>query len=331
MPKSLKILGLVLVISLASLQPACRHIMSDAERDAVKETISTAADAFGIAISRLDAEGVAGFFSQTESAQYVGDGLSIPREKIKEMFQNVFGRLQEMNFGFEKKEVRVLNPDTAVLTGWVHSVAIAKDGRKSDEKAIFTNVYVRADKKWSILQSHKSPVLSFPHSETSKARPRLSKFCQGNGIDLGYGGDPIVPTAITMDLPRPYTKLGDHPQNLAGDARDLYWFKNNVLDYVYSSHLLEDFSPTEVVDVLREWMRIIKPGGVLIIYCPDEQAYRAYNKKHGLETNPGHKTDNFGLKYVKGLLERNFQGKYSIIHEIELIDDYCFDLVIKKL
>lgn len=159
----------------------------------------------------------------------------------------------------------------------------------------------------------------------------MSKFCLGNGIDIGYGGDPIVPSAITMDMPKPYTKLGDHPQNLAGDARDLYWFKDDVLDYVYSSHLLEDFSTREAALVIREWLRVIKVGGVLILYCPDEQAYRAYCKKDGQVPNAAHKIDNFGLRYLKEVFEQNFQDRYSIVHEIELTDDYCFDLVVRKL
>jgi hypothetical protein len=44
----------------------------------------------------------------------------------------------------------------AVLTGWVHYTAVAKDGQKSDEKAIFTVVYIQEDGKWSIFQAHKS-------------------------------------------------------------------------------------------------------------------------------------------------------------------------------
>lgn len=330
MTKFTKILVLSLVIGLISCQPACKQV-SDAERKAIEKTIETSADSLAAAISRLDAEGVTDLFSKIDGTQYFSDGSLIPQKKLKETFQSFYEGLQKMSFTFEKKEVCVLDPDVAVLTGWALSTAVTKDGRKMDEKAIFTNVYVRADKKWSIFQSHKSPLLSYPHSETSKARPRLSKFCQGNGIDLGYGGDPIVPTVITMDLPNPYTKLGDHPQNLAGDARNLFWFRNNVLDYVYSSHLLEDFSSKETAAVLREWLRVIKAGGVLVLYGPDEQAYRAYCKKIGEEPNKSHKIDNFGLRYVKGVLERNFQGTYSIVHEIELIDDYCFDLVIRKL
>jgi uncharacterized protein (TIGR02246 family) len=330
MTKFTKILVLSLVIGLISCQPACKQV-SDAERKAIEKTIETSADSLAAAISRLDADGVTNLFSKIDGTLYIADGSFIPRTKIKETFQNIFEGLQEMSFTFENKEVCVLNPDVAVLTGWAHSIAVTKTGRKMDEKAIFANIYVRADKTWSIFQSQKSPVLSYPQSETSKARPRLSKFCQGNGIDLGYGGDPIVPTVITMDLPRPYARLGDHPQNLAGDARDLYWFRNNILDYVYSSHLLEDFSSKETAAVLREWLRVIKVGGVLVLYGPDEQAYRAHCKKTGQDYNPSHKIDDFGLRYVKRVLEQNFQGTYSIVHEIELIDDYCFDLVVRKL
>jgi len=330
MMKFAKILVLSLVTAFIFCQPACKK-MSDAERKAIETTIETSADSFAAAISRLDAQGIADLFSKMDGTLYIAEGSSIPGKKIKETFQNIFEGLQEMDFKFENKEVYVLNPDVAVLTGVAKSTAMTKAGRKMDERAIFANIYVRADKTWSIFQSQKSPVLAYPHSETSKARPRLSKFCQGNGIDLGYGGDPIVPTVITMDLPMPYTKLGDHPQNLAGDARDLYWFKDNVLDYVYSSHLLEDFPPQEMAAVLREWLRVIKVGGVLVLYGPDEQAYRAHCKKTGQDYNPSHKIDNFGLKYLKSVFEQNFQGTYSIVHEIELIDDYCFDLVVRKL
>src|ERR1700726_3531099 len=38
-------------------------------------------------------------------------------------------------------------------------------------------------------------------SETSRHRALLQKFCVGCGIDIGFGGDPITPDAIRMDLP----------------------------------------------------------------------------------------------------------------------------------
>ena len=164
-------------------------------------------------------------------------------------------------------------------------------------------------------------------SETSRCRERLRHFCSGYGIDVGYGGDTIIPSAITVDLPTPYTKVGDTPLNLGGDAKDLYWFKDNVLDYVYSSHLLEDFEDTQ--SVLKEWLRVIKPGGYLVLFCPDEQKYREHCKKTGQPYNYSHKVENFSLNYVKNILLNNFSN-IEFIHENPLVDEYSFELVLKK-
>jgi uncharacterized protein (TIGR02246 family) len=330
MSKYVKVLILCLAMAVLSCKPV-RKQMTDTENKAAEKAIEALAEKLATAISQLDAEKVTSFFGKADGTLYVGDGVVVPRNKLRETFDSLYGDIQEMHVIFEKKRIRVLNPSAVSLTGWAHYAGTMKDGQKTDEHAIFTILYLRKRGKWSIFQAHKSLLLSYQGSETSKARPRLSQFCRGNGIDLGYGGDPIVPSAMTMDLPSPYTKLGGYPQNLAGDARDLYWFKDNVLDYVYSSHLLEDFSSDETATVLREWLRVIKVGGVLVLYGPDQQAYRAHCLEKGKVPNPGHKIDNFGLEYVKGILEQNFRGRYSMVHEIALIDDYSFDLVIKKL
>ena len=330
MSKYVKVLILCLAMAVLSCRPV-RKQMTNAEKKAVEKAIEALAENLTSAISRLDAEMVASFFGNADGTLYVGDGVVVPRDKLGETFDSLCGDFQEMHVIFEKKRIRVLSPSAASLTAWAHYIGIRKDGQKVDDRALFTILCLRKQGKWSIFQAHKSLLLSYQGSETSKARPRLSKFCRGNGIDLGYGGDPIVPSAMTMDLPNPYTKLGGYPQNLAGDARDLYWFKDNVLDYVYSSHLLEDFSSKETAAVLREWLRVIKVDGVLVLYGPDEPTYRACRRERGKVPNPGHKIDNFGLKYVKGVLEQNFRGRYSIVHEIALIDDYSFDLVVRKL
>jgi len=330
MSKQAKVLILCLAMAVLSCRPV-RKQMTNTEKKAAEKAVDALAENLASAISRLDAEMVTNLFGEVDGTLYISDGMIVPRNKLKETFESFYGDLQEMNFTFEKKSIRVLNPRAVSLTAWAHYSGVMKDGHKTDEHAIFTILYLRKGGKWSIFQAHKSLMLSFQNSETAKARPRLNKFCRGNGIDLGYGGDPIVPSAITMDLPSPYTKVGAHPQNLAGDARDLYWFKDNVLDYVYSSHLLEDISPEETAAVIGEWLRVIKVGGVLVLYGPDEQVYRAYCKEKGWPPNAAHKIDNFGLKYLKEVLEHDFRDQYSIVHEIELIDDYCFDFVVRKL
>jgi predicted SAM-dependent methyltransferase len=164
-------------------------------------------------------------------------------------------------------------------------------------------------------------------SETNKCRDRLVRYCHGYGLDVGYGGDPIAPSAITVDLPVPYTNVGNHPLNLGGDARNLYWFDDNVLDYLFSSHLLEDFEDTE--GVLREWIRVLRVGGYLILFCPDEQVYREHCRRTGWEYNSAHKISQFSLSYVKKILSDKFPNM-EMIHENALVDVYSWELVARK-
>ena len=164
-------------------------------------------------------------------------------------------------------------------------------------------------------------------SETSKARNSLQKYCVGDGLDIGFGGDPIVETAICIDLPERYARYKEHPQHIHGDARDLKWFNDNSLDYVYSSHVLEDFEDTETV--LSEWLRILRPGGKLVLYLPDEQTYRAFCQKQGKPPNVHHIHENFSISYVKDILKNNQNVK--IVHENFPCGIYSFELVIEKI
>jgi len=163
-------------------------------------------------------------------------------------------------------------------------------------------------------------------SETSKARARLAGYCTGNGADVGFGGDPITGKAIRIDLEQPYTKSGAYPVQLQGDARHLTWFRDNSLDFLYSSHLLEDFDDTAAV--LKEWLRVLKPEGKLILYCPDEKRYRNYCSRTGQMINVHHKHEDFSLHYVKDMLLKG--GNVRIVHEKDCVDDYSWELVVKK-
>lgn len=163
-------------------------------------------------------------------------------------------------------------------------------------------------------------------SATSYCRARLAPYCQGFGIDIGAGGDPIVRHAISVDLPTPYTTVGMAPVQLGGDARDLYWFRDGVLDFVYSSHVLEDFEhPGELV---KEWFRVLKPGGRVIIYCPDQVRYIAYCKARRHQPNPHHFHPDFSLPFVLERLPKDVD--YIIEHSNAKVDDYSWELVLRK-
>lgn len=110
-------------------------------------------------------------------------------------------------------------------------------------------------------------------SETAKHRGVTIQFCVGNGVDIGSGGDPVVPNAISIDLPEAEYKYYNSNQphrgnlNFRCDGR-LLPFKDETLDWVYSSHLLEDF--LDWWPILTEWTRVLKRGGHLIILVPDK-------------------------------------------------------------
>lgn len=181
--------------------------------------------------------------------------------------------------------------------------------------------------RWYIARDRRRRGIREWPSETSKCRARLAPFCAGYGLDLGFGGDAILPGAIRVDLPQPYTMLSEQPVQLGGSADDLRWFRDGTLDYVFSSHLLEDFDDIEAT--VREWLRVLRPGGRLVLFCPDEQAYRAHCAVTGQPRNPYHKHDDFSLGYVKERLVRI--GQHRIIHEIALIDEYSWELVCEKV
>lgn len=56
------------------------------------------------------------------------------------------------------------------------------------------------------------------------------------------------------------------------DARKLNYPDNSV-DTIYASHLLEHFPHGEVPLVLKEWHRVLKPGGKAVIVTPDFDRY----------------------------------------------------------
>lgn len=53
------------------------------------------------------------------------------------------------------------------------------------------------------------------------------------------------------------------------NINDLSMFEDNSVDLIYSSHSFEYFDVKEAPDVLKEWHRVLKPGGVLRLAVPD--------------------------------------------------------------
>lgn len=58
--------------------------------------------------------------------------------------------------------------------------------------------------------------------------------------------------------------------DLVMEGDDLYLFKDDVWDYVLSSHVLEHFF--DPIKAIEEWFRVIRPGGYIFMIVPNSRA-----------------------------------------------------------
>lgn len=62
-------------------------------------------------------------------------------------------------------------------------------------------------------------------------------------------------------------------------------FADGSCDLLYASHLIEYFNREKIVEILNEWNRVLKPGGILRIAVPDfEVMCNLYKNGYSLDT-----------------------------------------------
>lgn len=93
-------------------------------------------------------------------------------------------------------------------------------------------------------------------------------------------------------------------------------YDNDTFDLVYASHVLEHFPRKQTLNILQEWARILKKGGILRISVPNiEELVKIYQQEKDLDQIIGplygkqdyrynyHYTV-FDYKILKGLMEK---------------------------
>lgn len=123
--------------------------------------------------------------------------------------------------------------------------------------------------------------------ECSKSIPRrladsnfVNRYFVGEGLDIGGRPDPL---ALYRSLFRQMGAVRTWDLE-DGDAQDLATVRDCQFDFVHSSHCLEHLVHPPVG--LKNWLRVIKPGGYLIVTVPDEDMYEqgifpsTFNKDH---------------------------------------------------
>ena len=113
----------------------------------------------------------------------------------------------------------------------------------------------------------------------------LFPWISGKGADIGAGARSIWPEIIRVDIDEKVK-----PDILA--SGDKLPFKDGEFDYITSIHSFEHFEDQR--KTLKEWLRVIRPGGIIAIVHPDV-FYTKYQKTES--DNPDLKKNPFNFHY----------------------------------
>ena len=84
-------------------------------------------------------------------------------------------------------------------------------------------------------------------------------------LNLGCG-DKILPGYVNVDIVE--SRAGKRPDVLC-DLRRLTPFEDGSVDEVLAVHVIEHLWRWESLDILTEWVRVLRPGGKMILECPN--------------------------------------------------------------
>lgn len=123
-----------------------------------------------------------------------------------------------------------------------------------------------------------APAETSPHKNTmhenSKALQRrlhdnrfATRFFVGHGLDIGAGPDSLGQYSAQFPLMLSCRSWDVND----GDAQLLATIADASLDFAHSSHCLEHMRDPR--EALHHWLRVLKPGGHLVVMIPDEDMY----------------------------------------------------------
>jgi len=171
---------------------------------------------------------------------------------------------------------------------------------------------------WDIDQPYKS--------ESKKIVWDVAPYLKGRGLDIGAGEFKVLPHAISVDnMHHAQFGFSMRPDVTVKTAEDLGIFASQSLDFVYSSHLLEHMADPE--KVLREWWRVVKPKGCMVLYLPHEDFYPKVGEKGA---NPDHKHNLNEEKIRQWMIGIGFWD-LELCEKRDQDDEYSFLMVFRKL
>ena len=124
-------------------------------------------------------------------------------------------------------------------------------------------------------------------------------------LNLGCG-DKILPGYINVDV---VESRGGFRTDVVCDLHRLTPFEDDSIDEILSVHVIEHFWRWEVLSVLTEWVRVLKPGGRMVLECPNlRSACEEFLRDPDLRSQPGRLLDAIDRCRAAGWARR---GKWS--------------------
>lgn len=160
-------------------------------------------------------------------------------------------------------------------------------------------------------------------NEARKCVWEVAPYLRGRGLDLGAGDFRILPHATTVDNMH-HAQFGfNQKPDVLCDVSTLSVFSSQSQDWVFSSHTLEHIEDTAAA--LKEWWRVIKPNGYLVLYLPHKDFYPNIGEDHA---NPDHKHD-----FVPDDVIAKMPNGWDLIEKQDRNEDqeYSFLLIFKKM
>ncbi len=191
------------------------------------------------------------------------------------------------------------------------------------------------------------------HIEESDPRPEfvlMKKFITGLGLEIGTGTNRLSPTVFGIDN---YNHADADmvwdcaPEQDGQQYYNPYPFKDERFDFVFSSHVLEDFNPIIIQTVFDEWLRLVKKGGYLILLVPDmfgkrypdwdevfteedEEVIQGKRKINELKGNPSHRCT-MGLPLLHKLQKESKYQSEVVCEDSVPHSTMTLDFVVRKL
>lgn len=125
--------------------------------------------------------------------------------------------------------------------------------------------------KWHALFRDVSAQLDMPSASQTVQTESSARLSSGGHapdlmrLNLGCG-DKLLPGYVNVDVAP--SRLGKSPDVLC-DLHALSPFPSDSADEVLAVHVVEHFWRWEVIDIIKEWRRVLKPGGKIILECPN--------------------------------------------------------------